>query len=96
MFNQDQVNRLIEKVYNSHKKMLSEKNKRYGNAALDPLGIFSKEGDSLRSMFVRLDDKLSRIKNSEELRKNDVSDIIGYLMLVCINKGWTDFSDLID
>jgi len=44
----------------------------------------------------RIDDKLSRIKNSEELRKNDVVDLMGYLVLLCIKKGWMNFKDLID
>ncbi len=85
----------IKEVYSSHMKLLLEKNRKYGDAALTPLGIFYK-GGATNSIKIRLDDKLSRVKNSEKLRKNDVSDLIGYLMLLCINEGWTDFSDQID
>ena len=85
----------IEEVYRSHEELLLEKNKRYGNSALNPLGVFFK-GDSVSSIMIRLDDKLARVKNSSELRKNDVSDLIGYLMLLCISKDWTDFKDQVD
>ena len=41
----DRKNEACEKVLNSIKKVLIEKNKRYGNAALEPLGVFYK-GDA--------------------------------------------------
>ncbi|OPZ40948.1 MAG: hypothetical protein BWY95_02715 [Bacteroidetes bacterium ADurb.BinA104] len=85
----------IEKVCNGMARLLSEKNKRYGNSALEPLRVFSR-ADAADGIMVRLDDKLSRIKNSDKLRKNDISDLIGYLVLLCIAQGWTDFDDLID
>ena len=90
----------INDVTEGIRKFLTEKNKRYGNSALEPLGIFSShvkgENQALDNILVRLDDKLSRVKNTTELRKNDIADIIGYLILLCINQGWEDFSDLID
>lgn len=85
----------IEKVCNGMARLLSEKNKRYGNSALEPLRVFSR-ADAADGIMVRLDDKLSRIKNSDKLRKNDISDLIGYLVLLCIAQGWTGFDDLID
>ena len=71
------------------------KNTRYGDSALSPIQIFSKL-DITNSLYVRIDDKINRIKNSEELRKNDIVDLIGYLVLLCIDKDWLQFSDLID
>ena len=41
----------------------------------------------------RLDDKISRIKKSNKLRKNDVADIFGYVALLLIQNGWTEFED---
>lgn len=73
-------------------KMLQAKNKAYGESALKPLDIFAKH----HNYGSRLDEKLARIKNSSELRKNDVADIIGGLFLICKDKGWDDFTDLID
>jgi len=89
------VKKKIESLYNNHKNLLLYKNKKYGNSALEPLGMFFK-GDSTNSILIRLDDKLSRVKNNKELQKNDVSDLIGYLMLLCIDKGWTDFKEMED
>jgi len=71
------------------------KNNRYGDSALSPIQIFSKL-DITNSLYVRIDDKINRIKNSDELRKNDIVDLIGYLVLLCIDKDWLQFSDLID
>jgi hypothetical protein len=85
----------ITQVLSSLGMLLQEKNKRYGNSALAPIGIFNKTG-AVNGITVRLDDKISRIKNATELRKNDVVDIMGYLTLLCVANEWTDFNDLID
>lgn len=62
--------------------MLVEKNKSYGNAALDPMRVFSK-ADSIEQLKVRIDDKLSRIKNGKEFAQEDtITDLIGYLILL--------------
>lgn len=85
----------IIKLCNNMADFLIAKNTKYGNSALEPLQIFShsSSGDQLNN---RIDDKLSRIKNSEEPRKNDIVDLIGYLHLKLIDEGWTDFQELID
>lgn len=85
----------IEKIYESFKKLSIIKNERYGDSALNPVKIFSK-ADASNSILIRLDDKISRVINSDEIRKNDVCDIMGYLMLYCLSKDWVDFSDQID
>lgn len=85
----------IIKVCDNIKKFLLEKNKRYGNSALEPIRIHSK-ADNVEQILVRLDDKLSRIKNSDEMRKNDIVDIIGYYVLLLVSKDYIDFEDLID
>lgn len=86
---------LITKVCDNLKTMLLEKNKRYGNSALEPINIYSYE-NSLTAIGVRIDDKLSRIRNSVCMRKNDTADLIGYLILLCIKMEWIEFEDLID
>ncbi len=85
----------IVTVYDGLKELSLYKNHMYGDSAIHPIGIFCKEPSDIQ-IRSRLDDKLSRVKNSPELRKNDVSDLIGYLMLLCISKDWTDFTDLMD
>lgn len=91
--------KLIETEYDGFKemtesfgKMLNEKNKRYGNAALDPLVIVGKH----HRLGAKIDEKLSRIMNADELKKNDLADVIGYCFLICKDKGWTNFDDQLD
>ena len=85
----------IELLFENFSEFLIEKNKRYGDAALYPINVFSKQ-DSDSQICNRIDDKLSRIQNSDELRKNDVCDTFGYLALLMINNDWLEFSELID
>lgn len=85
----------ISIVCDSLKEFLLEKNKRYGNSALEPIGVFSKLSSG-EGISLRLDDKIKRIKNSNELRKNDCVDTMGYLLLKCIDEGWLDFKDQLD
>lgn len=60
---------------------LIEKNRKYGNSALEPVRIFSK-ADALEQMRVRMDDKLSRIRSSQDDDTEDAElDLIGYLIL---------------
>lgn len=85
----------IELLFDNFKAFLKEKNKRYGDAAISPINIFSqtKPGDQIRS---RIDDKLSRIKNSKELKKNDLSDLFGYIALLLIQNNWINFEEFLD
>ena len=79
-------------IYQSLLNMQRIKDAKYGNSALKPLEIFAKH----HNYGSRLDEKLARIKHSDELHKNDVADLIGGLVLICKDKGWTNFDDLID
>lgn len=82
-------------LYMEHLKMLIEKNKRYGDSALHPLGVFNKD-EAGKGILIRLDDKLKRIKESSDIRKNDVADLMGYLALYCVSQGWVNFDDQVD
>jgi len=93
MINETQQ-RLVQ-ICDSAKKTVIEKNKRYGNSALEPINIFSKL-DAKEGIRQRLDDKLKRVKSSTEHRKNDTFDLIGYLILYCEANDWIDFSDQLD
>lgn len=64
--------------------MLIEKNRKYGDSALNPARIFSK-ASNIEQLKVRLDDKLNRIKNAQDDEDEDViADLIGYLVLLTI------------
>lgn len=80
----------INKVISDLGQFLLEKNKRYGNSVMEPLGIFSKHisanaPQSYNAVLARLDDKLNRIKNSNELRANDIVDLWGYLVFLIMH-----------
>jgi hypothetical protein len=69
----------------SIREMLINKNIKYGNSALEPLGVFS-QLSAKEGLLVRIDDKLKRIKNGS-LEKDDedvINDLIGYLVLLKI------------
>lgn len=66
--------------------MLIEKNRAYGDSALDPVRVFSKQ-DNIEQLYVRIDDKLSRIKRGYEYPGDDtIFDLVGYLVLLLIAK----------
>lgn len=66
--------------------MLIEKNKAYGDSALNPIRIFSKS-DNIEQIKVRIDDKLTRLKNLGDGDKEDSElDLLGYLILLRIAK----------
>ena len=78
---QDAMADLIREVTRDLNDMLVEKNRRYGNSALDPLRIFS-AADPVEAINVRMDDKLSRIKNRQSDEDEDPEwDLMGYLVL---------------
>lgn len=85
----------IQNITDSLNRLLQAKNRNYGSSALFPLGVFNKNS-STDGIKVRLDDKLMRVKNSDILRKNDIADIMGYLVLLCVSEDWLDFDELID
>jgi hypothetical protein len=65
-------------------KLLIDKNRKYGDSALDPVRIFSK-ADPVEQLKVRIDDKLSRVSSGQCDEDEDVIvDLIGYLVLYLI------------
>ena len=63
--------------------LLKEKNKAYGNSALNPTNIFSKLNAS-ESLCARIDDKIARIRNKgiNDKTEDTVDDLLGYLLLL--------------
>jgi hypothetical protein len=79
---QEEVHDVLQEI----EDLLVAKNEKYGNSALEPLGVFSKLS-AKQGLLVRIDDKLKRIKNGS-LEKDDedvVNDLIGYLVLLKIS-----------
>lgn len=68
------------------KEILIEKNRKYGNSALDPVRVFSKASPD-EQILVRMDDKLSRIRNRQNDDDEDpFVDLLGYLILYLAQK----------
>jgi len=73
---------LIGEECDALKSLLLEKNKAYGNSAIDPIRIFS-QADPEEQLKVRIDDKLSRIMRGSEYQTEDtVQDLVGYITLL--------------
>ena len=79
---EDQIDRVVGEI----RDMLIAKNRAYGDSAIDPVRVFSK-ADAVEQIYVRIDDKLSRVKRGHEYPGDDtISDLIGYLVLLLIAK----------
>ena len=79
----------ISKVCDDIKYMLIEKNRKYGDSALNPIRIFAKS-DTVEQIKVRIDDKLNRFKNMQKDDTEDViNDLIGYLILLKVAE-WSE------
>ena len=89
---EERFNELKNSVLNNVSEVLIEKNRKYGNAALEPIGLFYK-GDSVASIAIRIDDKVSRVRNADELRKNDMFDLLGYSILLGISQNYWDIPE---
>ena len=73
-------------VLDEIRDLLIAKNQKYGNSALEPLGVFS-QLSAKEGLLVRIDDKLKRIKNGSLERDDEdvINDLIGYLILLKIS-----------
>ena len=78
---QDEVYKVLSEIT----EMLFAKNQKYGNSAIEPLGIFSDLSPE-EGLKVRIDDKLKRIKNGSLDRDDEdvINDLIGYLVILKI------------
>ena len=73
--------RRIASICDDVRKILLDKNKKYGNSAIDPVRIFS-TASPIEQINVRIDDKISRIVRGKGVDDEDVElDLIGYLIL---------------
>ena len=72
----------IREKCNALAEMLTAKNRAYGDSALRPVGVFSR-GRASDLIRVRIDDKLSRIKNAPDaFREVPIRALFGYLILL--------------
>jgi hypothetical protein len=77
----NEINVHIKEAADEVVEMLLRKNLAYGDSALNPLRVFSK-ADAGAGLRVRIDDKLSRIRNQGfDDSEDTLQDLIGYLIL---------------
>ena len=77
---------VIAEVCDEIKELLLDKNRKYGDSAINPIRILSKSSNT-EKILVRIDDKLNRIKNMQSDEDEDViTDLIGYLVLYKVAK----------
>lgn len=84
--NLTQTQQDIVKECDAIREMLLEKNRAYGDSALNPVRIFSKAPPDAQ-LEVRLDDKLSRLSRGSAAGEDVTLDLIGYLILLRIARG---------
>ena len=86
LYSCDKFENEVTDICNELAKLLVEKNRKYGDAALNPKQTFSK-ASPIELINVRMDDKLSRIKNAQTDDDEDPEwDLMGYLVLKRIAK----------
>ena len=86
MTDQEQCEASIKEELAKIEHLLIQKNRAYGNSAIDPVRIFS-QASPVEQILVRIDDKLSRIQrgrvSSDAIVAEDtIGDLIGYLVLL--------------
>lgn len=76
----------ISEICDEIKNILLEKNRKYGDSALNPKRVFSK-ASPIEQINVRIDDKISRIMSAQDDDTEDAElDLIGYLILKRVAK----------
>jgi hypothetical protein len=71
---------ILEEVFDVAATLL-DKNRRYGDSAIEPLRIMS-DADAVEQIDVRIDDKISRLNQSAADDPEDVLlDLLGYIVL---------------
>jgi len=82
---QEFQSKLIDTLAYFEEKLI-RKNTAYGDAALNPLNVFSKNS-AVEQLKTSIDHKLSRIKNvglNGDGTEDSLDDLIGYLILLKI------------
>ena len=83
----------ISAVCDTVEKLLIRKNRQYGNSAFEPIRLFS-QCESFEQILVRIDDKLSRIREGQFDGGGEwgveyydtILDLIGYLILLLVHR----------
>jgi len=84
MADETKVQKAIFEICNEIRETLLDKNRKYGNSALEPVRVFS-DAPPDEQIRVRIDDKISRLRSGQVDDDEDVIlDLIGYLTLLLV------------
>ena len=76
----DQFEKELRVAVDEIETLLKSKNRAYGDAALNPIRVFSK-ADPIEQLKVRIDDKLSRLARGTNLGEDVILDLLGYMLI---------------
>lgn len=82
---QDNFKTEVDCVLLEISNMLVQKNDAYGDAAMNPIRVFSR-ADPMEQLRVRIDDKLSRVCRGHNAGEDVIKDLIGYLVIYRIQQ----------
>ena len=88
----------IRRICDGVRDLLLEKNRKYGDSALEPVRVMS-QSTAVEQILVRIDDKLSRISRGTGLIGDDedvITDLIGYFVLLKIALQRQDVESVVD
>ena len=85
MNNTQSFQQKVHAVLTDIETMLVEKNRAYGDSALNPVRVFS-TADPREQLRVRIDDTLSRLARGKAAGEDTVKDLLGYLVLLLISE----------
>lgn len=72
----------IKQVCDEIAALLIKKNNSYGDSAMNPIRVFSRQAP-VEGIKIRIDDKLSRLKGGNgEFNEDTELDLLGYLVLL--------------
>lgn len=89
----------VDTLMSNFRSYFKAKNKQYGSSSLNPIKVFG-NGTAHTLMGSRIDMILSRIAISQErdgdIKKKDVVNLVGNLVLLMLYKEWIEFDDLME
>jgi hypothetical protein len=89
----------VDTLMNNFKNYFDAKNKQYGSSSLELVKVFG-NGTAYTILGSRIDAILSRIAISQQrdgdIKKKDVVNLVGNLVLLMLYKGWITFDDLLE
>jgi hypothetical protein len=86
MYTLDEVQKAISAECERIENLLLDKNRKYGNSAVEPVRIFSK-ASAEEQIKVRMDDKIKRLMSDQiDDDEDPIFDLVGYGILLMVSR----------